>query len=264
MRAAGEIEMRLADGPSRGPRLFLVLSLWCWLAVSGAAAACCALIRPRLAALEPSFAALYLLAALAAAGAALSTAHLVSVMRRGDLFRFPLFAAQRSSFMKLYPFCRRLGRLLGHSEDEVAGSLIALSNRLVLGASALRRGGELLVLVPRCLQHSGCARNILERVTDCQGCGRCDIAALVRLMGRYRFRAAAVTGGQLARKMVRELSPSGVIAIACERELIEGMREITGTPVIGLVNMRPEGPCKNTAVSLEALEDALEIAGARR
>jgi hypothetical protein len=46
-------------------------------------------------------------------------------------------------------------------------------------------------------------------------------------------------------------------AVACERELLEGLREIGGVPVICITNRRPEGPCKNTEVDLEEFEAAV-------
>ena len=50
-----------------------------------------------------------------------------------------------------------------------------------------------------------------------------------------------------------------IIAIACERDLLSGFKDVnTHIPVIGFPNRRPEGPCKNTCVDLDRIEDAVK------
>ena len=54
------------------------------------------------------------------------------------------------------------------------------------------------------------------------------------------------------------MKPLAVIGIACERDLVSGIEEITSKiPVIGIENKRPEGPCKNTLVDVELFEKTL-------
>ena len=63
----------------------------------------------------------------------------------------------------------------------------------------------------------------------------------------------------MALKMVHEIRPDGVIGVACERELVAALKEIRNVPVIAVSNRRPEGPCRNTSVVVEEVDDALGI-----
>ena len=47
------------------------------------------------------------------------------------------------------------------------------------------------------------------------------------------------------------------MAIACERDLTSGIQEVAEIPVIGIINERPEGPCCNTRVDLNKVEEAI-------
>jgi hypothetical protein len=66
-----------------------------------------------------------------------------------------------------------------------------------------------------------------------------------------------VTGGSEARRIIRLRKPRAIIAVACERELLTGIQDIPDMRVLGIVNTRPEGPCKNTQVSVEEIKDCL-------
>ncbi|MCX6356568.1 MAG: DUF116 domain-containing protein [Candidatus Aureabacteria bacterium] len=170
-------------------------------------------------------------------------------------------AMRRMWFRWLFPAAAVAGRVGGMSRDRVAASYLALSNRL---STAGIRGGEaarLLVLLPRCLQNGECQARVIEDVAMCRRCGRCDIAGLVSLKETHRVQMAVVTGGSLARELVNRLSPSAVIAIACERELVDGLRAITSLPVVCIANSRPEGPCRNTRVDIEEFRGALRALG---
>ncbi len=68
------------------------------------------------------------------------------------------------------------------------------------------------------------------------------------------------TGGTSARKIIKDKRPGAVLAIACERDLTSGIQDMAGIlPVLGVVNQRPEGPCHNTRVDLQKVEDALRF-----
>jgi len=66
------------------------------------------------------------------------------------------------------------------------------------------------------------------------------------------------TGGTLARDFVKHYKPEAIIAIACERDLTSGIQDVTPLPVIGILNIRPNGPCNNTEVDFAEVELALE------
>lgn len=66
------------------------------------------------------------------------------------------------------------------------------------------------------------------------------------------------TGGTLARKIIIENKPNFIIAVACQRDLVEGIQEVFPIPVYGVLNQRPEGPCVNTRVDVSKIEKALQ------
>ncbi|MDD5557954.1 MAG: DUF116 domain-containing protein [bacterium] len=200
-----------------------------------------------------------LLAVAAAAGAA---ALLLLIERAGarrgrDLLPFIPPAARRAFLMAFHPICRLARRAIGRSGERVDAAFIAAANRYAVLARPGRGGRDVLVLLPRCLQRSDCAANLLESVDECARCGRCDCALLIEIAAAYGCRTVMVAGGRLAQAVVEETSPAAVVAVACEKELMEGLREVGGVPVIGVVNLRPEGPCRNTRVDIAAFRAAL-------
>ena len=67
-------------------------------------------------------------------------------------------------------------------------------------------------------------------------------------------------GGDEARSIIRGERPDAVIGIACERDLISGINDIAGDiPVLAVPNRRPEGPCQNTSVDMEELDDIIRF-----
>jgi len=117
---------------------------------------------------------------------------------------------------------------------------------------------NVLLLLPHCLQLSLCKYRITFDQDNCIRCGKCDIAELLRLRDKYGIKMAIATGGTLARKIIKDTRPDFILAVACEQDLSMGIYEVTGIPVFGVLNKRPNGPCVNTGVSVDKIEDALK------
>ncbi|MCJ7499958.1 DUF116 domain-containing protein, partial [bacterium] len=66
------------------------------------------------------------------------------------------------------------------------------------------------------------------------------------------------TGGSLARRVVVETNPELIVGVACERDLASGIVDTYPIPVIGVLIHRPEGPCINTRVDVDKVNEALE------
>jgi hypothetical protein len=116
---------------------------------------------------------------------------------------------------------------------------------------------ELLVLIPSCLQCSTCTQKITYDIGECQRCGKCKVKDVIEMTEKYGARCAVATGGRLALEMASEGRVRAVLAIACEKELQEGMKGVFPKPALGIINLRPNGPCKDTDVDLEELEEAI-------
>ena len=159
----------------------------------------------------------------------------------------------------LMPLILRLGMLLGIVPDRMISSFVSVNNYLIQIVHKKNKKENILVLLPRCLQHFTCHQPVVTDINACKSCGKCDIVKLVKLNRHYRLVTAIATGGGLARRLIHDLKPHGVIAVACERELMEGLKGVSKIPIIAISNSRPEGPCKNTKVDTDAIERAIKL-----
>ena len=76
---------------------------------------------------------------------------------------------------------------------------------------------------------------------------------------KYNTKIFVATGGTLARKIIVDNKPKAVIAVACERDLTSGVREVNKIPVLGIFNSRPNGPCIDTNIKINEEKEALTI-----
>ena len=75
------------------------------------------------------------------------------------------------------------------------------------------------------------------------------------LSARYGVPLFVAARGRYAREMISRKRPRAVVAVACERDLVSGVRDVAGRlPVLGTTLSLPDGPCKNTGADIEALE----------
>jgi hypothetical protein len=248
----------------QGPALFL-LTLGVLLGAAFAAAAgAWYLAAPRLAQWSPALPRLTLVtAALAALYVLAEYVGLIATVVSRRRFLLPLAAANRVTF-RLMPAARCIGRLLGAGGDRLTHSFVELSNALTRARPSprrtrrSRREGPVLVLLPRCLQRPTCSAAIVEDIANCRRCGDCMMGDIVALGERYDGVVLAVlSGGSLARGLIRRLEPRAVVGVACERELFDGLAAVDDRPVLGVANQRPVGPCRATVIRPAELEAAL-------
>ncbi|MDY6973991.1 MAG: DUF116 domain-containing protein [Thermodesulfobacteriota bacterium] len=157
----------------------------------------------------------------------------------------------------LFPILVSVGRFLGISKDEVRRSFIAINNQLVLAEAGKVKPEKLLILLPHCLQNHECSVRITGDVDNCKACGKCKIKDLVALSDKHHVSMSVATGGTLARRIVVEKQPEVIIGVACERDLTSGIQDSYPTPVFGIMNQRPFGPCYDTDVDLELVEKGM-------
>ena len=156
------------------------------------------------------------------------------------------------------PYLVGLGRLAGFRREQVQHAFVAVNNELVL--AQCRNGNpprSVLLLMPHCLQDKDCLVKVTHRVQNCKRCGNCSIKDLIGLAEKYGVHLAVATGGTIARRIVIEVRPDLIIAVACERDLTSGIQDTTPLPVYGIFNQRPFGPCLNTKVAFDRVEAVL-------
>ena len=162
----------------------------------------------------------------------------LSILTEKDLF-FRL-GGKEFSVTFLVPIVLRFGLQLGISRDRMGNSFVKVSNSLLRTTVKKIKPDNLLILLPRCLQKS-----IIKKITQ--------------FSQYWNIPVYTVPGGEKARQLVYKLKPMAIIGVACERDLLNGMQEILNKiPVIGIPNLRPEGPCKNTTIDLKEFERAVQ------
>lgn len=193
------------------------------------------LIGPRLGALWAPLPRVLWITLLALAGLEALYLGVLAASYYGGRNLLPERLMERGPYLQLMNYTSLLARGFG-KRDWVEHAAIDVYNTL-----AERRGrrvgkGELLVLIPRCL-----SKQALDGVLE--------------IAGRYEVPVFVATRGQLARRVIRERRPRAVVAVACERDMMTGLRDVAGKlPVLGLTMQLPNGPCRDASIDLEQME----------
>lgn len=184
-----------------------------------------------------------------------STGLVLNILLGRDLL---FFARMRGVTVRLFlPLMTLVGRALGLPKDMVRSSFIKVNNELVVSRGRTYAPEEILLLMPHCLQNTDCGIKLTYDVRKCARCGKCPIDGLIAVSDKYGIDLAIATGGTIARSIVVRKRPRLILAVACERDLASGIQDIYPLPAFGVLNTRPFGPCFNTQVSLESLEEAI-------
>ena len=220
------------------------------------------LISPRLETLYPGLAGIIGVAALLASFVIAAGLLLVAV---SALTGRRMLLGQRitSTVIRiLFPPVLMLANIIGVDRDRVKRSFIAVNNALVEAARTEVRAQRVLLLLPHCLQVTDCPHKITGGlIENCRGCGRCVIAGLLALANEHDMSLVVATGGTLARRVIKEQKPEAIVAVACEMDLTSGIRDSYPLPVYGVLNERPNGPCRDTTVDLLAVRAAIAMLG---
>ena len=205
-------------------------------AVFGMLAAGLYLLAPRLAAVwAPLPRVLWATVGFAAAVAWLWYGLLVVSYRIG-VNLLPERLLERGPFLRLMNYTSFLSRAFGR-RDWVEHAAIDVYNTMQIRRGRRVGRGELLVLIPRCL-----SKQALDGV--------------LTIAGRYDVPVFVATRGQLARRVIRERRPRAVVAVACERDMMTGLRDVAGRlPVLGLTMQLPNGPCRDASIDLDKMEE---------
>ena len=157
-----------------------------------------------------------------------------------------------------YPIARVFSRICFQKTETLQESFLYFNNEIVVTNYQGMHSTNMLLLLPHCLQSSNCKIRINNNIVECQECGGCDMAKMKALTKDYQIKAAVASGGSLARKLVNDTQPDIIIAVACNRDLTEGVRESWRYPVYAVLNERPKGPCFETTVSSAVIDFAIQ------
>lgn len=163
----------------------------------------------------------------------------------------------RGTVLKVYyPFLMLLGAFMKGKRAQLQSHVIRLNNTLV--KKNIYSVSKILLLLPHCIQNSQCDIRLTFDLFKCKRCGRCKIKDLIELAQRSGIAISIATGGTIARKVVKEIRPDAIVAVACERDLSSGIVDTYPIPVLGVENQRPFGPCIDTTVNLDKVKEAVE------
>jgi uncharacterized protein len=218
--------------------LFFQLAAAAVLATAGLALGLIWLVGPRLDSLwEPIGGVLRGTVVLAAAVGLLWLGALGVVVRTGRNW-LPARLAERGLVPWLMPRIERLGILAGLSRDRIGNAAVRVFNRLASARSGIGvRPQDVLILLPRCL-------------------GKEAMRTAMSVSAKYGVPVFVAARGRYARQMIAKRRPKGIVAVACERDLVSGIHDVARhLPVLGTTLQLADGPCRNTAYAPKELED---------
>ncbi|HEX4602197.1 MAG TPA: DUF116 domain-containing protein [Gemmatimonadales bacterium] len=220
---------------SASPGLFFRWAGLTLALVAAGAAAAVFLLTPRLAGLVAALpSGLWVALGWAGGVAAVWFGALLASFYGGGLL-LPAPWLERGPYLQLMNLTSSVARVFGR-RDWVEHAAIDIYNALAKRRRSRVGRGELLVLIPRCL-----SKQALDGV--------------LAIAGRYEVPVFVATRGQLARRVIRERRPRAVVAVACERDMMTGLRDVAGKlPVLGLTMRLPNGPCRDALVDLDTME----------
>lgn len=117
---------------------------------------------------------------------------------------------------------------------------------------------KVIIILPHCLHNSACTCKVTNDIKNCVKCGKCCIGQIRETAEAKNVKAFVATGGTAARSIISQYRPSIVVPIACERDLASGISDMKKVPAIGILNTKPNGPCKDTHVDVELLKKELD------
>lgn len=158
----------------------------------------------------------------------------------------------------LFPVVVRVAKILRIDKEKIVRSFIAVNNELVMESILQKKIDRPLVLLPHCIQLEECELKITKDIFVCKKCGKCDIKDLANIAEKYKLKMCVATGGTIARRIVKEVKPDLIVAVACERDLLSGIQDTYPIPVIGILNKRPNGDCINTKVDIKPIWELFE------
>ena len=163
----------------------------------------------------------------------------------------------RFSIKLMFPVNILLGKFFCIEKDRIRESFVEVNNSFIKFDKHRFSAQDVLVLLPHCLQNYDCIHRVTNNIDVCHDCGKCTIQNFKKIKNDLKVNVAIATGGTLARKIIVQTKPKCIVAVACQRDLVDGLLDVFPIPVYGILNETPSGPCINTSVNIEKIEEFL-------
>ena len=137
-------------------------------------------------------------------------------------------------------------------------AIVSLNNMVVKGRHPQVDSSEILLLFSSCLQCSQCEQRITSDLARCKRCGKCPVKGLLDLADELGVQPFVATGGHLALQKAMEPSVKVIVAVACEKELREGLLGCFPKPVLAVSICKPNGPCHDTDINPAVVRQAVQ------
>ena len=157
----------------------------------------------------------------------------------------------------IYPMVHKLFKTQSYKYQKYSDLLIKYNNIIRTKDKPRFQSKDILILLPHCLQNVDCPYKITHDINNCHDCGKCVIQDLKQIQNEYDVTIKVATGGTIARKIIHDTRPKIILAVACHRDLTEGIKDIDVIPVVGVLNERPNGPCFNTTCDIDRIKQIL-------
>ncbi len=185
---------------------------------------------------------------------------MVITIIRSRSFQIPFVQnLMRFTLGHFFPIILQIGKIVQIPKTLIMQSFIEVNNQMVLARNIKSPAANILLLLPHCVQNADCKHKITHDIDNCLRCGLCPVKELIELSEEYGISMRVATGGTLARQIVQDVRPKIIVAVACERDLVSGILDSMPLPVLGVLNVRPNGPCFNTNVVIGDIREAVEI-----
>jgi len=124
---------------------------------------------------------------------------------------------------------------------------------------------ERILLLPHCLRRTEtCKAKYSKAGLECMACNPdCAINKLTKIAIDLGYKGVCVApGGRLAVNYVNEIRPRAIIAVACQKELEEGIGNVNGlatyySPLIVIIPLNKDG-CVDTEVDVDKAAETIQ------
>jgi len=148
-------------------------------------------------------------------------------------------------------------RPFGSLENRFIGAVVNQHNLKVTAHLAQAKPENVLLIMPRCVQKTGCRANVQKSLDECLACGRCPLGDVAVVCDRHGLPALVAFRSHIAFDLAREHKPDLIIATACHDRMIKALRNVPEVPSLLAPLAGMDRMCINATVDLDWLNEQL-------
>jgi hypothetical protein len=136
-------------------------------------------------------------------------------------------------------------------------SFCAWNNRRVSHAFSAKKAQRVVVLLPHCVQTTGCGAPVVENIQSCFRCGKCVVGGAARTALECSWDIRLSPRSRAAYSEARKSRPDMVIAVACPDRLVKGLIRLPEIPSYVIPLDLPHGMCVDTTFDFQRLAQVM-------